>query len=88
MIIGGVLVLLTTIVTSILILFGDKMPFGELGTFIMLLINFAIVGYIVIMVAGWRKPIAKAVSGIPNYVKLFVVKIILIPTRIALPLTI
>lgn len=68
---GIVFILLSIGFDMLLYMFRDRLNIGDAGIYLVLIIQGVITGFLVLMVAGWQKPIAGAVDTITRMITLF-----------------
>lgn len=67
----GVIFFIVSIAAGAAILFLEDLvatPLGKIGVFIVILINFVLVGWIVVSLGGMRKDVAKVVAKTPGLI--------------------
>jgi len=67
---GVVFILLSLGFDMLLYMFQDKLNLGDVGIYLILIVQGIVTGFLVLLVAGWRKPIAGAVKTATKMVTL------------------
>ena len=65
----GIIFFIVSIAAGAAILFLEDLvatPLGKVGVFVVVLINFVLIGYIVVAVGGMRKEVARVVAKTPG----------------------